>query len=466
MPQIAGIILAAGKGTRMKSDRPKGLFEICGLPMVEHIGRAMREAGVARPIVVIGHGRELMRQTLGEDYDFAVQEQQLGTGHAAMMASPFLQGFSGQVLIVPGDAPLLTGEVLIELVRRHRESGAKCAVASVRIAEPQGYGRIVRDSSGALQSIVEDKDAKQIELALDEVNTGVYCFEAEVLSQLLPRLDNQNAQGEYYLTDLIAICAAEGQTLEACLFPESEIFMGVNDRWQLAKAAAVLRQRTLKRHALAGVSIIDPSTTFIGPDVEIGPETTIEPMTSIQGLTTIGSHCSIGPSSDINDCEIADSCTILMSKLDHAVMREGSRCGPFAHLRRGSIIGAGARVGNYVEVKNSELGEKASAAHLSYIGDSTVGARTNIGAGTITCNYDGFSKNRTEIGENAFVGSNSTLVAPVTIGEGAMIAAGSVINRDVPADALGVGRGRQEVKEEWAAQWRQKKKAEKESTAN
>lgn len=464
---LAGIILAAGKGTRMKSELPKGLFEVCGLPMVELIGRAMREAGVEKPTVVIGHQRELMRHKLGDAYSYAVQEEQHGTGHAAKMAAPTLNGHTGGVLIVPGDAPLLSGEALRALAEYHQEKGAACTIATAIMADPTGYGRIIRREDGGVGSIVEHRDAPQhVRDNVKEINTGVYIFDAKTLLRLLPALSNQNAQGEYYLTDLIEAINAEGGRVEALPFSDSDLLMGVNDRWQLAQAAAALRQRILQKHALNGVTIIDPSTTYIGADVQIGGDTVIKPLTSISGLTNIGSGCEIGPSTDINDCEIGDNVTIIMSKLDHATMKDGSRCGPFAHLRLGTVIGENAKIGNYVEVKNGHLGKKAAAAHLTYVGDASVGAGTNIGAGTITCNYDGFSKHRTEIGESVFVGSNSTLVAPVTIGDGAVIAAGSVITHDVPADALGIGRGRQEVKEQWAARWKQKKKAEKEATGS
>lgn len=464
---IAGIILAAGKGTRMKSALPKGLFEVCGIPMAELAGRAMREVGIERPIMVIGHGRDQMEETLGDRYMYAVQDEQHGTGHAVQIAAPLLSCHDGPVLVVPGDAPLISGDDLKKLLELHLARNAKCTVATVTVPDATGYGRVLRDSSGNIVSIVEHKDADEVtRRTLCEINTAVYCFDCKTLVGLLPRLGNDNAQREYYLTDLIEMIAKEGEHVEGCLFSDPQSFMGINDRWQLAQAASILRQRVLREHALAGVTIVDPATTYIGLEVEIGEDTTVAPMTSISGLTRIGRDCQIGPSSDINDCDIGDGCLVLMSRLDHSIMKNGAKCGPFAHLRSGAVIGERAKIGNYVEVKKSEFGEKASAAHLAYIGDSTVGAGTNVGAGTITCNYDGFSKNRTEIGANAFIGSNSTLIAPVTIGEGAFIAAGSVINKDVPPNAMAIGRGRQEVKEEWAEQWRQRKKAEKKSTAS
>lgn len=447
----------------MKSELPKGLFEVCGLPMVELVGRSMLGCGIERPIVVVGHGGDAMRARLGDRYEYAFQAEQLGTGHAVQMCANLLAGQEGAVIIAPGDAPLLSSESLSKLACHHQSTGATCTIASVRMPDPTGYGRIVRNTSGQVVGIVEHKDAtEEVRQSVDEVNTGVYCFDCQTLLRLLPQLNNQNAQGEYYLTDVISLVESEHGMVDAFLFEDSNEFMGVNDRWQLAQASAALRQTILRRHALAGVSIVDPASTYIGADVTIGVDTVVKPGTSISGLSAIGSGCQIGPFCDINDSEVGDGCTIVMSKLDHARMGTGSRCGPFAHLRSNARLGANVKVGNFVEIKNSELDEKAAAAHLTYIGDASVGAGTNVGAGTITCNYDGFGKHKTEIGANAFVGSNATLIAPVTIGDGAMIAAGSVINKDVPADALAFGRARQEVKEEWAAQWRRKKKAEKE----
>jgi bifunctional UDP-N-acetylglucosamine pyrophosphorylase / glucosamine-1-phosphate N-acetyltransferase len=461
----AGIILAAGKGTRMKSDLPKGLHEVLGMPMVSWIVRAMRTAGVERPILVIGHGGELMMEAVGSDCDYAWQREQLGTGHAALMARDLLEGWTGPVLVVPGDTPLLSSDALTLLAAKQVETGAGCVVATFRLSNPTGYGRIVRDDGGRFSRIVEHRDATPAERRLDEVNPSVYCFDAQTLLRMLPLLSNENAQAEYYLTDAVALILREGGRVETELFEDSELFLGVNDRWQLAEAEGSLRRRILRRHALNGVSLGDPGSIIIGPDVVVGPDTRIEACTELRGRTVIGSGCRIGPYTRIEDSKIADGCNVMYSVVIESEMREGAKCGPFAHLRPGTVLSEKVRVGNFVEVKNSHLEPGVAANHLAYIGDASVGARTNIGAGTITCNYDGFQKHRTQIGIDAFIGSNSTLVAPVTIGDGALIAAGSVVTRDVPADALGMGRSRTEIRDGWALEWRQKRQTESKGEA-
>jgi bifunctional UDP-N-acetylglucosamine pyrophosphorylase / glucosamine-1-phosphate N-acetyltransferase len=457
---VAGIILAAGKGTRMKSDLPKGLHAVCGVPMVELIGRAMQGAGVERPIIVVGHGGERIQSALGDVFRYAWQREQLGTGHAALMALEQLDGHEGPVLVTPGDTPLLDETALQELVEAHREAGADCTVATVRLEDPTGYGRIVVDDSGCPTCIVEERDASEEIRAIREVCTSVYCFSADALRETLPTLGNTNAQGEYYLTDMVSALRARGGRVTANRFDDPGILVGVNDRWQLAEADRELRRRILRRHALEGVGLMDIDSIVIGPDVVIGPDTIIEPHTILLGATEIGAGCRIGPFSRLLDSHVGDGSLVLMSLVTRASIGRRARCGPFANLRPGAILGDDVKVGNFVEVKNATLADEVSVSHLSYIGDASVGSGTNVGAGTITCNYDGFEKHRTEIGENAFVGSNSTLVAPVTIGDGALVAAGSVVTRDVPGDALALGRARQENREEWAAQWRRRKSAE------
>lgn len=453
---LAGIVLAAGKGTRMKSDQPKALFCLIGLPMAEWVGRAMRDAGIEKPIVVIGHMADLVRERLGESYGYVLQAEQRGTGHAVSMAYEALEAYDGPVLVAPGDAPLLDGETLQSLAQHHAKTGAVATLATTSPADPTGYGRIVRCSTGGVSRIVEERDASEEERRIREVNAGIYCFDCRALFDALPRLSNANAQGEFYLTDIIAHLADVGR-VETVALPE-EAVAGVNDRWQLAEAEAVVRRRILRRHALAGVTIVDPTTTIVGPDVRIEADVEIRPNTIIMGHSEIETGAVVGPSSVVKDSKIGRHCEVFMSHVAGAAMKEGSKCGPFANLRPGAVIGEGAKVGNFVEIKKSTLGAGASVAHLTYLGDATVGEGTNVGAGTITCNYDGFDKYPTQIGANAFIGSNSTLVAPVTIGDGAIIGAGSVITTDVPGDALGLGRSRQENKEQWAPQWRERKR--------
>lgn len=440
----------------MKSELPKCLHEVCGLPMVEHVVRAMRGAGVERPVVVVGHGAELVEKALGSGCDYALQAEQQGTGHAVMAARGLLGGHEGPLLVAAGDTPLLSAETLAGLVEAQKSTGAAATLATFTLEDPFGYGRIVR-KNGKVAAIVEQKDCDDDEAAIDEVNAAVYCFDGGTLFSELPRLQNENAQREYYLTDIVARLVGEGLGVEAVVFDDESEFLGVNDRWQLAEASFLMRLSILGEVAANGVTVVDPGSTHVGADVEIGPDTTILPGCVIEGKTKIGSRCQIGPSCWIKDSVIGDSCRVFMSHMDQATMEAGSRCGPFSNLRPGARLGSQVKIGNFVEVKNADLAQGVSVSHLTYIGDANVGEGSNVGAGTITCNYDGFTKSRTEIGKGVFVGSNSTLVAPVKIGDGAFVAAGSVVTKDVPEDALAVGRSRQENKEQWAKSWRKRK---------
>jgi bifunctional UDP-N-acetylglucosamine pyrophosphorylase/glucosamine-1-phosphate N-acetyltransferase len=453
----AGLILAAGKGTRMKSERPKALHEVAGVPMVAHVSRAMRAAGVERPVVVVGFGAEEVVAALGsEHHDFVVQQEQLGTGHAALCAADRLASHQGPVLVTPGDTPMLGAETLSSLVASYWETGAQAAMATFVTVEPDGYGRIVRDEEGLVAAIVEHRDATPEQRQILEVNPAVYCFEAQALFSVLPRLGTDNAQGEIYLTDAIAAIRAGGGKVVAHVFDDPDEFMGVNDRWQLAEASRILRLRILRRHAMNGVTIVDPTSTYVSQQVEIEADALIEPMTVIEGETRIAAGARVGPNAWIKDSTIGPDCRVFMSHVDQAFMEAGSRCGPFSNLRPGTRLGEGVKVGNFVEIKNSEVGAQTAVSHLTYIGDATVGERANIGAGTITCNYDGYRKHRTKIGSGAFVGSNSTLVAPIEIGDNAFVAAGSVVTKPVPEWTLAVGRAKQEMREEWVKSWRAK----------
>lgn len=457
MKPIAAVILAAGKGTRMKSALPKVLHRACGVPMVELVVRAVKQAGVSRPVIVVGHEGEQVIEQLGDGNDYVWQREQRGTGHAALMAREALAQHDGPVLITAGDTPLLTGDALSALLADHVDSGAAVTVGTAVLDDAGSYGRILRDADGSLEGIVEARDAQPDVLAIREVNSGIYCFDAKLLFAVLPTLTTDNDQGEYYLTDAIAALRSQGHVARAFLFGDPKVMLGVNDRWELAEAGELLRLRTLRDLALSGVTLVDPKTTYISPGVQIGRDTVIEPMCVLEGDTWVGADCSVGPGCRLVDTRVGDRCTIVYSQLNRAVLHDDVRCGPYANLRPKAVLGKGAKVGNFVEVKAATLGEKAAASHLAYIGDGEVGDGANIGAGTIFCNYDGYNKSRTVVGGGAFVGSNSTLVAPVNIGEGAFVAAGSVITSDVPADALAIGRGRQEVKPEWALKWRQRK---------
>jgi bifunctional UDP-N-acetylglucosamine pyrophosphorylase/glucosamine-1-phosphate N-acetyltransferase len=448
-----GIVLAAGKGVRMKSDLPKALQKVGGVPMIRLIVDAMKGAGIEKVVVVIGHGGEKIQQELGEEVEYAWQREQLGTGHAVTMTRELLKDFAGSVVIVPGDAPLLDEDLFRFVLRAHAE--ADCTLPTAVIPDPAGYGRIVRNSKGQLLRIVEDKDATPELKAIKEVNAGIYCFSAPALYAALPSLRNTNSQREYYLTDLVEIMAQKGLSVTATVYENSEILVGVNDRWQLAQAERQLQRRILRRHALAGVSLMDIDSTYIGPYVKIGPGVTIEPGTVILGKTEIGAGCTVGPSTRIESCQIGENCRVTMSHLSKARVGKGVNCGPFANIRPEAELDDLVKVGSFVEVKNSYLGTEVSVGHLAYIGDAQIGAKTNVGAGAVTCNYDGFNKHRTTIGQEVFVGSNTTLVAPLTIEDGAMIAAGSTITANVPAQAGAFGRARQETKPGWAAKWRQ-----------
>ena len=456
----AGIILAAGKGTRMKSDLPKVLHSVCGLPLAEWVGRAMIGAGVAKPVMVIGHGGELLQEALGAaKYEYVWHRDQLGTGHAALQAAELMAGSNGPVLIAPGDTPLISADVLAALLERHRSSGAQCTVATAHLKDPKGYGRIVRDGTGSICKIVEEKDANAREMAIAEVNSGIYVFDGTVLFEILPTLGNENKQGEYYLTDALEVVAKAGGKVEGLPFEDVSVLAGVNDRWQLAMADKEMRQRILRRHAINGVSLQDPDTIYIEADVQIGRDCSIQANTHLRGSTVVGESCQIGPSTLVVDCVIGDGSKITMSHLFQAKVGSKVKVGPFANIRPGAVLGDNSKIGNFVEIKNAQLGDSVAASHLTYIGDAEIGDGSNIGAGTITCNYDGYQKFRTKIGARTFVGSNSTLVAPVTIAEDVFIAAGSVITSDVPKDALALGRARQEVKEGWVPRWRKRKQS-------
>ncbi len=455
MPDMIGIILAAGKGTRMKSKLPKALHPICGKPITRWVIDACRDAGVADCVVVIGHGADQVREGLGSDVRYAVQEPQLGTGHACMMALKEIDATEGNVLVATGDTALLRMEVLRQLADEHLKSGADATVLTTVLADASHYGRVIRASDGSVQGIVEAKDCSPEQLAIREMNSGIFCFNLPLLREALTRIEPANAQGEYYLTDVIALMANDGRRVGAVISDDTDIALGVNNRVDLAHFNGVIRRRILERLMLDGVTIIDPTSTYPDYDVQVGPDTVIHPMTVLEKGCRIGEGCVIGPSTRMVNVTLGNEVTVLSSNLVDSTVGDGTHIGPFANIRPGCRIGRNVKIGDFVEAKNSEIGDSVSLAHLAYVGDSTVGDHANIGAGTITCNYDGRVKNRTTIGRNAFVGSNSTLVAPVEIGEGAYVAAGSVITENVPADALGLGRSHQTVKEGWAKRRRE-----------
>jgi bifunctional UDP-N-acetylglucosamine pyrophosphorylase/glucosamine-1-phosphate N-acetyltransferase len=461
--RAVALILAAGKSTRMNSKLPKALHPMLGKPLLLHAAEAAQEAGAARVVLVVGHQADQVRAAMGEEYEYVTQTEQKGTGHAVQMAEQALQNWEGPVLVLPGDAPLISPFLLRTLLETHEASGAAATLLTAVLDDAAAYGRIVRDpQTGQVQSIVEARDATPAQLQISEIGTSIYAFQPGPLFRALRALTPQNAQGEYYLTDVIALLAAEGHTIEAVVSPDADIVRGVNNRAELVELTHLLQQRIHRAHLLAGVTILDPLTTLIESTVKIGQDTVVHPFTLLMGVTDIGVDCEIGPGARISDSRLGDGVSVKDSHITASEIGDRTRVGPFANIRPGSIVGQDCKVGDFVELKNAQLGDHVSAGHLAYLGDAEIGPRTNIGAGTITCNYDIFrtpSKNKTVIGAEVFVGSHATLVAPVTVDDGAFVAAGSVITEDVPAGGLGLGRARQVNKEGWATAKRRKKAA-------
>jgi bifunctional UDP-N-acetylglucosamine pyrophosphorylase/glucosamine-1-phosphate N-acetyltransferase len=449
MSELAAVILAAGKGTRMKSALPKVLHQVGGKPMVKHVVDAANFAGATKTIVVVGFGAESVQSALKGETEFATQAEQLGTGHAVMQAKPLLQDFSGTVMVLCGDTPLLRGELLQRLYTEHKEAGALATVLTAHMPNPSGYGRVIRGTNGQVAKIVEQKDASPAELLVNEINTGIYCFERAALFEALAGITCENVQREYYLTDVIGILAEKKAKVWAVAAEDHDETMGINSRRQLAQAEKVLRMRKINELMDQGVTIMDPDSTFIDEEVTIGADSIIYPFTWLEGRTVIGTGCEIGPNTRIQHTKIGDNVTLHFVYAHECEIGDEVIAGPYVHLRPNTVLARGVKIGNFVEVKNSKVGEKSKLPHLSYIGDTDMGAGINIGCGTITVNYDGKHKHRTTIEDGSFVGCNSNLVAPVTIGEGAYIAAGSTITKDVPPEALGVGRARQTNIEGW-----------------
>ncbi|ERT59265.1 bifunctional UDP-N-acetylglucosamine diphosphorylase/glucosamine-1-phosphate N-acetyltransferase GlmU [Megasphaera vaginalis (ex Srinivasan et al. 2021)] len=449
MNDIIALILAAGKGTRMKSKLPKVLHKVGGVPMVERVLHTAQAAGTTRQIVVVGFGGDLVRDSLRNQAETAVQAEQLGTGHAVLQAEPLLQGISGTLLVTCGDTPLLRTETLDALLAQHLQTQAAATVLTARLPDPSGYGRVIRGAGGQVAKIVEQKDATPDELAVTEVNAGIYCFAIPLLWELLHDLKNDNAQGEYYLTDIIGMLTERKAVVGAVAAADYAETLGVNSRQQLAAAEAILRRRKLDELLTAGVSIIDPASTYVDTTVTVGRDTVLYPGTILEERTTIGEDCQIGPYVRMTNVVMGDNDCLQFTYAHDCEIKNGCEIGPFVHFRPDTIVGNGVKVGNYMEVKNSKIGDGTKLPHLSYIGDSDVGSGVNIGCGTITVNYDGKVKHRTTIADHAFVGCNSNLVAPVTVGEYAYVAAGSTVTKDVPERSLAVGRARQRNIEGW-----------------
>ncbi|MCH4167336.1 MAG: bifunctional UDP-N-acetylglucosamine diphosphorylase/glucosamine-1-phosphate N-acetyltransferase GlmU [Megasphaera sp.] len=449
MKDTIALILAAGKGTRMKSKFPKVLHKVGGVPMVEQVLRVVKEAGTQRQIVVVGFGGEVVQEYLGDQAETVMQPQQLGTGHAVLQAEPLLQGVNGTLLVTCGDTPLVTADTFKQLLDCHERSGASATVLTAVLPDAAGYGRVIRDAAGQVVKIVEQKDGTPEELAVHEVNAGIYCFDMSLLWKMLHSVTNNNAQGEYYLTDIIGMLVSAGKIVSAFAAPDYKETLGVNSRAQMAEAEGVLRYRKLVQLMADGVSVIDVNNTYVDTTVTVGRDTVLYPGTILEGATVIGEDCQVGPYVRMTNVKMGDQDHLQFTYAHDCEIKNGCEIGPFVHFRPNTVIGNDVKVGNYMEVKNSSVGDGTKLPHLSYIGDSDVGSGVNIGCGTITVNYDGKIKHRTTIGNHAFVGCNSNLVAPVSVGEYAYVGAGSTITKNVPDKALSVARARQRNIEGW-----------------
>lgn len=450
MSDLVTVILAAGKGTRMKSKLPKVLHRVGGKSMLQHVLDAAKQAGAKRNIVVVGFGGETVKEAMGDQAEFVVQKEQLGTGHAVQQTAPLLAAETGTVMVLCGDTPLLTGELLKKLYDAHKEAGAKATVLTAIMPDATGYGRIIRTAEGTVMKIVEQKDATEEERRVKEVNSGIYCFEAKELFAALEKVGCDNAQGEYYLPDVLEILRSQGEKIWAAAADDYESTLGINSRVQLSGAEKILRRRKNIELMDNGVTIMDPDSTFVDADVTVGRDTVIYPFTWLEGTTTVGEGCEIGPNSRFTDTKIGDHVTAHFSYAHECEIADDVIMGPYVHLRPNTKLAHKVKIGNFVEVKNSNIGEGTKLPHLSYIGDCDMGSGVNMGCGTITVNYDGKKKFRTTVGNDAFVGCNSNLVAPVTVGNGAYVAAGSTITKDIPDANLAVARSRQKNIDGWA----------------
>lgn len=454
------IILAAGKGTRMKSNLYKVLHKVCGKTMIEHVLSAVEDAGISESVVVVGHGAQAVQNTLGSRVKYVLQEEQLGTGHAVKQAKQQLADVEGTTVVICGDTPLITGKTIQQALLHHKKTKAKATILTAIADDPTGYGRIVRDQFGHVIKNVEHKDATFEELRIKEINTGTYIFDNQALFKALEFVTNDNAQGEYYLPDVLEILKNNNEVISAFTMDNFLDSLGVNDRIALSLAEKLMRQRINEYHMLQGVTLIDPNSTYIDADVVIGQDTIIEPSVFIKGKTTIGENCFISMNSELDTVELKDNVIIRSSCLEYCFVDSQTDVGPMAHIRPKSKLGQKVHVGNFVEVKNATIGHQTKMGHLTYIGDATLGENINVGCGTIVVNYDGVNKFHSVIEDNAFIGCNSNLVSPVTIGKGAFVAAGVTVVNDVPSGALALGRSKQENKENYVSkmsQFNQKK---------
>ena len=450
MRQRKAILLAAGEGSRMKSKKAKVLHEVMGKSMVQRVVDVAKSAGLEEIAVIVGHQAEQVQEALKDSgVTFFLQQEQKGTGHAVMQAESFLEE-GKDVVILYGDTPLLQKETLLSLMDFHEQAQNAVTIISSLVDQPDGYGRIVRDEAGQFVKNVEHKDASEAQRQIKEINSGIYCFDGGCLKEALKKINNQNAQGEYYLPDTLSVLKAEGKKVDAMVVSDSRQFLGVNTRAQLAQVQKVLQERVNAYWMNEGVTILDPATTYIADTVTIGMDTVIYPQTLLEGHTVIGENCQIGPCTRLTDMTVGDETTMQFTTAMESTVGSFTKVGPYAYIRPNCHIGNHIKVGDFVEVKNSVIGDGTKISHLTYVGDSDVGQNINFGCGTVTVNYDGKKKFRTVIEDNVFIGCNANLVAPVTLKEGSYVAAGSTITKDVPPKALAVARNRQTNLEGWS----------------
>lgn len=443
MEPLYAVILAAGKGKRMKSKKPKVLHHICGKPIVCHILDQLSKLGTQKSIMIVGHQSEQVREQVGNQVIYKEQKEQLGTAHAVLQAKSELMDQAGITFVLNGDHPLFTSETLQQLIQKHKEEGAAATVLTACVEDPTGYGRIVRNEDGCVDRIVEHKDANEEERKINEINTGTFCFDNQKLFSVLNKVNNHNAQGEYYLPDVISILRELNEKVVAEKLTNPEEALGVNDRIQLAQAEKSMRERIIRKHLLNGVTIIDPANTYIEPDVIIGCDTVIEPGTFLRGATVIGENCHIGPQADLTNVNVEDDVSIKYAVISDSQIDHQATVGPYVYIRPQTHLGKKTKVGCFVDLKKAQLGEGTKISHLAYVGDAEVGRNVNIGCGVVTVNYDGVKKHQTIIKDRAFIGCNANLVAPVTVKNDAYVAAGSTITDDIPEKSLAIARERQ-----------------------
>ena len=440
------VILAAGKGTRMQSKLYKVLHKVCDRTMVELVLDSLSDLEMQEVITVVGHGAERVKEVLGDRTKFVLQAERLGTAHAVKVAKDELKDKEGTTIVMYGDTPLIRSETINNMLDHHEKMNAKATVLTAIADNPFAYGRIIRDVNGNLVKIVEEKDATEQERKIKEINSGIYCFDNKLLFEMLEKVKNDNNQGEYYLPDVLGLIREQKEIIETYLCDDFDETFGVNDRVALAYAENVMRNRINTKHMLAGVTLVDPTNTYIAPNAVIGRDTTIYPNVTIKSNTIIGEDCQIKPNSYLENVQIGNGVKVISSTISDSKIGDYTSVGPYSHIRNNCELGKNVRVGNFVELKNTTYGDGSKTAHLSYLGDTEVGSNTNIGCGTITVNYDGKNKYKTKIGSDAFIGCNSNLIAPLEIGDGAVVAAGTTVTENAPDDALVIARVKQENK--------------------